>query len=64
MALIDNIYVYEGNRIEISMKYRDDFEMLVEYIEINKSLLTEIARQQLDKYVDAGVLVGVKAGML
>lgn len=59
-ALIDNIYVYEGDRIEIVMKYRDDFETLVEYVETNRLLLTKIAQQQLDKYTAAGLLSGSK----
>lgn len=61
-ALIDNIYVYEGDRIEIVMKYRDDFETLVEYIVTNKMLLTKLAQQQLDKYTAVGLSAGVKVG--
>ena len=31
-ALIDNIYVYEDNRIEIVMKYRDEYEAVMDYV--------------------------------
>lgn len=61
-ALIENIYIYEDERIEIVMKYRDDFETLIEYIETNRLLLTKIAQQQLDKYAAAGMLTGTKVG--
>lgn len=56
VALIENIYIYEDERIEIVLKYRDDFEMLIEYIETNKLIITKLAQQQLDKYVAAGLL--------
>ena len=29
-ALIDNVYVYEDNRIEIVMKYRDEYEAVMD----------------------------------
>ncbi len=61
-ALIENIYVYEDNRIEIVMKYRDEFETLIEYIETNKLLLTKLAQKQFEKYAASGVLTGAKIG--
>ena len=47
-ALIENVYVYENERIEIVMKFRDEFEALVEYIENNLSVIPKIIRKQLD----------------
>lgn len=61
-ALIENVYIYEDDRIEIEMKYRDDFETLVEYIETNKLIITKLARQQFDKYVASGLLAGKVQG--
>lgn len=39
VALIDMIYVYEGNRLKIVFKYQDPYEAAKEYIENNKNLL-------------------------
>lgn len=39
-ALVENIYVFEGNRIEIHLKYRDEFEAIREYLFCNRSLFS------------------------
>ena len=36
IELIENIYVFEGGKIEIELKYRDAYEQVVQYIEMNK----------------------------
>ena len=36
IELVDNIYVYEGGKIEIQLKYQDAYEKVVQYIEMNK----------------------------
>lgn len=61
-ALIENVYIYEDERIEIVTKYKDDFDTLIEYIEMNRLIITKIAQQQLDKYVSAGLLAGKAQG--
>ena len=33
MKIIDRIYVYEGNRIEIIFKYQNEYRAAVAYIE-------------------------------
>ncbi len=38
-ALIENIYVYEDDRIEIVMKYKDEYDTIVEYIANNRLLI-------------------------
>lgn len=39
VALIDMIYIYEGNKIKIVFKYQYPFKAAMEYIENNKELL-------------------------
>lgn len=39
VALIDMIYIYEGNKIKIVFKYQDPFTAAMDYIENNKELL-------------------------
>lgn len=39
VALIDMIYIYEGNKIKISFKYQYPFKAAMEYIENNRELL-------------------------
>lgn len=39
VALIDMIYVYEGNRLKIVFKYQDPYEAAREYIKNNQELL-------------------------
>ena len=46
-ALIENIYVYEGGRIEIVMKYRDEYDTVIEYLNNNTSLAEELLRRHL-----------------
>ena len=36
IELVENIYVYEGGKIEIELKYRDAYEQVIQYIEMNK----------------------------
>ena len=36
IELIENIYVFEGGKIEIDLKYRDAYAQVVQYIEMNK----------------------------
>lgn len=36
IELVENIYVHEGGKIEIELKYRDAYEQVVQYIEMNK----------------------------
>ena len=63
-ALIENVYIYEDERIEIVMKYNDDFETLLEYIDTNRLIITQVAKQQLDKYVASGIIAGKTKGVV
>ena len=45
-ALIDNVYVYEDNRIEIVMKYRDEYEAVMDYVLSHESRVLESAVMQ------------------
>ena len=38
---IENIYVYEDERIEIVMKYKDEYETVLEYILGNRKIVPE-----------------------
>ena len=44
VELINNIYIYEGGRIEVEVKFRDEYETALEYIEINRQIY--VAEQQ------------------
>ena len=39
VALIDMIYIYEGNKIKIVFKYQDPFKLAMDYIENNQEYL-------------------------
>lgn len=39
VALIDMIYIYEGNKVKIVFKYQYPFKAAMEYFENNKDLL-------------------------
>ena len=39
IELLDNIYVFEGSRIEIQLKYQDAYEQVIQYIEMNKEFV-------------------------
>lgn len=36
IELVENIFVHEGGKIEIELKYQDAYEQVVQYIEMNK----------------------------
>ncbi len=38
VELINNIYVYEGNKVEVEVKFKDEYELALEYIELNKKI--------------------------
>ena len=44
VELINNIYIYEGGKIEVEVKFRDEYETALEYIEINRQIY--VAEQQ------------------
>ena len=54
-ALVENIFVFEGNRIEIQLKYRDEFEAIKEYLQCNRFLLASSDLPQ-NNAVRAGML--------
>lgn len=54
-ALIENVYVYEDNRIEIAMKYRDEFQTIIEYLNNNRVLISELNKLQKQSLKRAGV---------
>lgn len=56
-ALIENIYVYEDNRIEIAMKYRDEFETVIEYVNNNRLLVSGLGKLQKEAVRRAGALL-------
>ena len=37
--LIDNIYIYEGNKIRIKFKYEDEYNYLLDFIKRRKSII-------------------------
>jgi len=44
VELVNNIYIYEGGKIEVELKFRDEYETALEYIDINRKIF--IAEQQ------------------
>ena len=38
IELVDEIRVYEGNKIEIDLKFKDAYKQVIEYIELNKEI--------------------------
>lgn len=42
VELIEEILVYEGGKIEVTLKFRDAYEQVVEYIETNKEIVVEL----------------------
>ena len=44
VELVNNIYIYEGGKIEVEVKFRDEYETALEYIEINRQIY--VAEQQ------------------
>lgn len=41
VELVEEILVYEGGKIEVTLKFRDAYEQVVEYIESNKDIIVE-----------------------
>lgn len=39
VELVDEILVHEGGRIEVNLKFRDAYEQVIEYIEMNKDIV-------------------------
>lgn len=39
VELVEEILVYEGGRIEVSLKFKDAYEQVIEYIEMNKAIV-------------------------
>lgn len=37
VELLENIFVYEDNRIEIQLKYQDAYEQVIQYIDMNRA---------------------------
>ena len=54
-ALIENVYVYEDNRIEIAMKYRDEFETVIEYLNSNSALISKLNKLGKSPINNAGL---------
>ena len=48
---IENIYVFEDNRIEINLKYRDDYETIIDYLYNNRLIVFS-----LDQYKNAEIV--------
>lgn len=42
VELIEEILVYEGGKIEVTLKFRDAYEQVVEYIEAHKDIIVEV----------------------
>lgn len=51
VAFIENIYVFEDNRIEINLKYRDDYETIIDYLYNNRLIVFS-----LDQYKNAEIV--------
>ena len=56
-ALIENVYIYEDNRIEIDIKYRDEFETILEYLDGNRAIIAELDKLKKDAVRRAGIAV-------
>lgn len=41
-ALIENVYVYENDKIEIVMKFKDEYDAIIEYVNENNGLFREM----------------------
>lgn len=41
VELVEDILVYEGGKIEVTLKFRDAYEQVVEYIESNRDIIVE-----------------------
>lgn len=54
VELIENVYIYEGGRIEVVVKFRDEYLTALEYIEINRQVY--IKQQQ---FKNANVVVAM-----
>lgn len=42
-TLVENVFVYEGGRIEVVLKYRDAYDTLVEYLSNNRVIVAKSA---------------------
>ena len=51
IAFIENIYVYEDNRIEINLKYQDDYETIIDYLYNNRLIVFS-----LEQYKNAEIV--------
>ena len=47
VELINNIYIYEGGKIEVEVKFKDEYETALEYIEMNRRLV--VAEKQFNE---------------
>ena len=54
VELIENIYIYEGGKIEVVVRFRDEYLTALEYIELNRQVY--IKQQQ---FKNAQVVVSV-----
>lgn len=54
VELIENVYIYEGGKIEVVVKFRDEYLTALEYIEINRQVY--IKQQQ---FKNANVVVAM-----
>lgn len=60
IAIVDEIYIYEGGGIEINFKFQDAFNKAIDYIQVNCNLLNEInlnILQQIRKQLNLEVAV-------
>ncbi len=54
VELIDNIYIYEGGKIEVEVKFRDEYMNALQYIEINRQVY-----MQEKKYKQAQIALSI-----
>ena len=58
IALIDIIYVHEGGRLEIVLKFQDAFQRAVDYINANKDVLDNPIPERSFGCIVANVNIG------
>lgn len=51
--LIENILIYDGKRIEVNFRYRDELETTLQYIERFENILPESEKETHTERMDA-----------
>ena len=46
VELVNNIYIYEGGKIEVEVKFRDEYMNALQYIELNRQVYIQEKKYQ------------------